>query len=98
MLILNVKYNVKPGLRDEFFKAILGEGLDELSRNEEGNICYDYFFSTDDPNQLFLVEHWQDVEAFRLHTTLTHFKRLQQLKDKYVVKAELLKTLYTPID
>lgn len=92
MYLLNVKYQVKPDLRDEFFENILTQGLDEMSRKEVGNLCYDYYYSADNDDILFLVEHWQDEEAFTFHTQTPHFKMLQELKEEYVIKTDMVKT------
>ena len=43
MVVLNVIYKCKPGMREAFLEAIKAEGLDVACRNEEGNIKYDYY-------------------------------------------------------
>ena len=42
MIVLNVTYQCKPELREEFLEAIMTEGIDAASRAEAGNIKYDY--------------------------------------------------------
>ena len=84
MIVLNVTYKCRPGMREEFLKAIKAEGLDAASRAEEGNIKYDYYFADADPDVLFLLEHWRDEEAVRLHNAEPHFKRLGELKAGFV--------------
>ena len=84
MIVLNVTYKCRPGMREEFLEAIKAEGLDAASRAEEGNIKYDYYFANADPDELFLLEHWRDEEAVRLHNAEPHFKRLGELKAGFV--------------
>jgi quinol monooxygenase YgiN len=94
-LLMVVTYTTKPGLRSAFHNVILREGLQEASRQEAGNIAYDYFLSIDRPDELLLVEKWIDKEALTLHKTLPHFLRLQALKDEFI---ENVKVIMTPIE
>ena len=84
MEILNVTYKCKPGMREEFLKAIRKEGLDDASRHETGNIKYDFYLAADDPDELFLFEKWHDDEAVKCHNKEPHFRRFGELKAKYV--------------
>lgn len=84
MIVLNVTYKCKAGMREKFLEAIKAEGLDAASRAEEGNVRYDYFFADADPDELFLLEHWRDEEALALHHDMPHFKRLSELKSGFV--------------
>ena len=38
MIVLNVTYKCKPGMREAFLERILAEGIGEKSRMDEGNI------------------------------------------------------------
>lgn len=89
MVVLNVTYKCKAGMREKFLEAIKAEGLDAASRAEAGNIKYEYYFADADPDVLFLLEHWQDEEAVKLHNEEPHFKRLGELKAEYVDKVIL---------
>ena len=84
MEILNVTYKCKPGMREDFLKAIRTEGLDDASRHESGNIKYDYYYAADEPDELLLVEKWRDDEAIKAHNQEPHFRRLGELKSNYV--------------
>ena len=81
MIILNVTYKADAEMLDEFLEAVYAEGLDEASRNEEGNIKYDYYFPADSSDELLLVEKWRDEEAFEQHKNEAHFKRLGEIKE-----------------
>ena len=63
MIVLNVTYLCKPGMRDEFLERIIAEGIGETSRNEAGNIKYDYYLPVDGGDELLLVEKWRDADA-----------------------------------
>lgn len=88
---LEVHYIVKDGLREEFYERILGEGIDEASRNEAGNEKYDYYFSADNTNELLLLEVWKDDEAVQLHGQTKHFAVLGELKKEYVTDTQIFR-------
>lgn len=91
MIVLNVTYKCKPGMREKFLEAIKAEGLDAASRNEEGNSKYDYYFAADYPDELFLVEHWADAESIAIHSKMPHYLRLGELKGDFVEETLLKK-------
>lgn len=84
MIILNVTYKCKPGMREKFVEAIKAEGIDAASRAEAGNFKYDYYMSVDNSDELLLVEKWQDAEVLAVHGKQEHFARLGQIKAEYV--------------
>ena len=85
MIILNVTYKCKPGMREKFVEAIKAEGIDAASRAEAGNFKYDYYMSVDNSDELLLVEKWQDAEALAEHGKQPHFARLGALKPEFVL-------------
>nr|MBQ4456703.1 antibiotic biosynthesis monooxygenase [Clostridia bacterium] len=84
MIVLNVTYKCKPGMREDFHKAIMAEGLDVACRSEEGNIKYDYYVPTDGSDDFLLVEKWANSEVLAKHGTMPHFARLGELKNEFV--------------
>lgn len=84
MIVLNVHYKCKPGMREAFLNAIRAEGLGAASRAEAGNLQYDYYLSADGSDDLLLVEKWQDAEALATHGKQPHFARLVEIKPQYV--------------
>ena len=42
MIVLNVTYKCKAGMREKFLEKIVSEGIDVACRAEAGNIKYDY--------------------------------------------------------
>ena len=84
MIVLNVTYLCKPGMRDEFLERIIAEGIGETSRNEAGNIKYDYYLPVDGGDELLLVEKWRDADAIAAHGGQPHFAKLKALKAEYV--------------
>ena len=86
MIVLNVTYRCRPGMRDEFLGRIYAEGIDVSSRAEDGNIKYDYYFPENDADGLLLVEKWRDEGALSAHALTPHFKRLTEFKPLYVLE------------
>lgn len=84
MIVLNVTYKCKDGMRDAFYASIAAEGIDAACRAEEGNIQYDYFYPADGRSDLFLVEKWRDADALAAHGSRPHMERLRALKAAYV--------------
>ena len=70
-----------------FYSEIKSNRIDELSRAEDGNVCYDYYWPAEVQNQLFLLEKWETKEAQQLHSQQPHFQRLGQLKQKYGIES-----------
>lgn len=92
MLILNVTYKCVPGKREELRDLIRSEGIDTASRGEEGNFKYDFYLSTEDPDDLLLVEHWKDVDAWQNHRTLPHYFRLSELLEERMIDKTIQKS------
>ena len=84
MIVLNVTYKCKNSKRTEFLETIQKEGIDNASRLEEGNLKYEYYYSTSDPDELLLIEKWQNEDAIAFHKNQPHFSRLGELKAEYV--------------
>lgn len=77
----------------EFYEAVRKAGIAETTRKEEGNLGYEYYFSADRGNELFLVEKWQDRESQQMHSQRPHLAELRDLKKKYDVRSEIEETV-----
>jgi len=95
-VLLNVTYTAKAGKRAEFFKALNKIEVARHSKEESGNIKYDYFYPADSEDQLFLMEIWEDDAAVAFHAQTDHFKKLQSLKDDYVADVSIEKYTIGP--
>ena len=91
MLVLNVIFKCAPGTREELRELVRAEGIDTASRNEEGNFKYEFYLSTEDTNDILLIEWWKDVDAWMAHRTLTHYFKLDEIKKGRVLSAEIRK-------
>lgn len=84
MIVLNVTYRCKEGMREEFLESIMEEGIDLACRAEDGNIKYDYYMSFEDDDEMLLVEKWRDADALAAHQGQDHFRRLGEIKNEFV--------------
>ena len=84
MLVFNVTFRCRPGKREEFLEKLRAEGIDAACCGEAGNAGYDYYFSAENPDDLLLVEKWQDAAAVGSHARQPHMARMDELKAEYV--------------
>ena len=90
-ILVNVTYTIKEGKRAEFFYKVNEMGIVRNSRQESGNVKYEYFFSADCEDKLFLMEMWVNDVAQATHSKTEHYKRLQLLKEEYVTEVSIEK-------
>ncbi|PKM61252.1 MAG: hypothetical protein CVU99_04280 [Firmicutes bacterium HGW-Firmicutes-4] len=95
-LLLNVTYTTKPGKRTEFLNFLTQLGVVEQSKQEPGNLRYNYFYPLDSDEQLLLVEIWEDDEALALHVQTDHYKHLQSIKADYLIDTCIEKFYISP--
>ena len=59
-IVVNVIYQAKPGMRERFVEEVTRHGILSETRAEAGCLRYEYFAALDDPDRLFLLEHWAE--------------------------------------
>ena len=84
MLVFNVTFKCRPGMRDAFLEQIMSAGIIDGARGEAGNLRYDYSVPVDHADELFLVEKYRDADAVAEHVRQTHTAKLVELKERYV--------------
>lgn len=92
-LFIQVRYLVKPGLRDAFAAALARIRMAELSREEPGCLGYEYLLPVDVPDQVVLLEHWENEAAQQEHTRSAHFAKLMAAKDEYLIGTQVRRRL-----
>lgn len=89
MLNILVLYKAESGkVLHKFYEEVKTAGIIEKSKDEAGNLRYDYFFSAEKENEILLVEKWESAEAQQYHSTLSHFAELGKIKEKYKIQTE----------
>lgn len=73
MIFIVVKFKPKPEFVEKFPDLVAGFTRD--TRNESGNMWFDWSRSLDDPSEYILVEAFRDDDAGREHVASPHFDR-----------------------
>ena len=88
MILIMVSYRAKAGERDAFVRALLDEQIPNRTREEEGNIGYDFLLPIEDPDVVCLVERWRDEACLNTHVKQPMFLRLSALRGELGVERE----------
>lgn len=89
MIILDVRYRVKQGLREQFVAAVQEAAVIEQSQREQGNICYEYSYPVEQDNMVHLLEIWEDEAALEAHKQAAHFHHLAPLKAQFIEETQI---------
>jgi quinol monooxygenase YgiN len=90
-ILVNVRYEIKHGKRDEFLKKVDEQGIIRDSKEEEGNIKYEYSKPIDSEDDLLLMEIWNSSATQTIHGQTEHYQKLQALKKEYVTDVTIEK-------
>lgn len=72
MIFITVKFPVRPEHSAHWLDLV--DDFTQATRQEPGNLFFEWSRSVDDPNEFFLVEAFRDAEAGRQHVQSAHFK------------------------
>lgn len=97
LLMVRVCYQVKAGLREEFYEKVKAAGIIESSKQEPGNYAYRYSVSKESEQDLFLDEIWVNETAQKYHGKTEHYAKLSVLKNEYVEKTSIQKYWISPV-
>ena len=84
MILLNVMYTLKGIGKEDFVRLLRDNDIIEESRQESGNIRYEFFYPAEDNHDILLVEEWVDDAAFEAHKKTPHYAALQEIKLQYI--------------
>lgn len=88
-LMLCVTYTTKPGQRDAFIQKVLGSGVLDFIRGEDGCLRYEYYRSLENEDQVLLLEEWAGAQQQKEHLKQPHMEVLRALKTQYVADTDL---------
>lgn len=94
MFIINVRYIVKPGKREDYIEAVKKTGFITDCQNEEGNKGYDFYLPIDSSDDVFVIEKWEKKANWEAHKMTKHVEKYQDVKKEYVLdmKGEVFET------
>ncbi len=75
MYVILAALQVKPGYKEEFIEAMLGDAKGSFN-NEPGCLRFDLIQDAGDENRVWLYEVYKDEAAFQYHTKQPHFTDL----------------------
>ena len=82
-LTINIRYSAPKGAAKKYVKEMEDSGIAARIRAVEGCIRYDYFFPTDDPEGLLLIDEWADQAALDRYHASPMMKEAAALREKY---------------
>ena len=88
MILLNVRYCVKPGSRD--LVLALAKEMQTYARTEDGNIEYLQLPSIENENEMIVIEKWTSPEAVRAHQTSTVYKQFSEARRPYLIEGSMI--------
>ncbi len=72
MIFIVVKFPVRPEHAEEWLASVAG--FTESTRQEPGNLWFEWSRSTENPNEFVLLEAFRDAQAGAEHVNSAHFK------------------------
>jgi quinol monooxygenase YgiN len=73
MIFIAVKFPIRPDRADEWISLV--EEFTTATRQEEGNLFFEWSRSVENPNEFVLVEAFQSRDAGSVHVNSDHFKK-----------------------
>ena len=77
MLAVFVTIQLKPGFRDEFIQASLGDARGSVA-DEPGCFRFDVLQDNTDPDRFHLYEVYSDETALEAHRNTPHYKKWRE--------------------
>lgn len=71
MILINVRFTVRPERVDGWLD--FARPFTEATRSEPGNLWFDWYRSTENPQEFFLCEAFRDGDAPEHHVNSQHF-------------------------
>jgi quinol monooxygenase YgiN len=72
MIFIVAKFTIRPAYSDEWLERV--SDFTQSTRQEPGNLWFEWSRSVDNPDQFVLLEAFRDTEAGTAHVTSAHFK------------------------
>lgn len=72
MIFIAVKFTVRPERSEEWLSLV--DDFTQATRQEPGNLFFEWSRSVDDPNQFVLLEAFASPEAGEAHVNSAHFQ------------------------
>ena len=89
MILIVVKWTIRPEYAEQWLDVV--RDFTEATRNEPGNLFFEWSRSVDSPNQYVLIEAFADGDAGAAHVSSDHFKTaIATLPDYVASKPDII--------
>ena len=82
-ITVNIYYTGEGSAAVDFMKEMESSGIAGRIRAEEGNLRYEYFLPSDDPQTVLLIDSWKNQEALDRHHATEMMQQIVLLREKY---------------
>jgi quinol monooxygenase YgiN len=91
LLMVNVRYHISKGKRDEFYNEVKEQKIIRRSKEEAGNYKYDFYLPKDSDDDICIMEIWTNEHTQKKHGFTEQYEKLTLLKQEYVESVEIQK-------
>ncbi|GAB13251.1 hypothetical protein ARGLB_037_01020 [Arthrobacter globiformis NBRC 12137] len=88
------RYRTKPGTTEEILKYL--EKMAAHTREEPGNISYEYFHGVEDDRKIIILESYHTAHDFDLHKQTQHFLTIGAVHIIPELESRSVSTYVTP--
>jgi quinol monooxygenase YgiN len=96
MIFIAVKFTIRPDRSDDWLALV--EDFTTATRQEAGNLFFEWSRSVDDPHQFVLLEAFQSPEAGASHVNSEHFKTAMAWIPEVIAKTPDIVNVEVPGD
>lgn len=83
VITVNLYYTGTNGSAKKIVEEMENSGTAQAIRQEKGNLRYDYFFSSANPETVLLIDSWTSQEAIDAHHKSPMMQTITALREKY---------------
>jgi quinol monooxygenase YgiN len=96
MIFIVVKFTVRPERSEDWLGLV--EDFTQATRQERGNIFFEWSRSVDIPNQFVLVEAFESAEAGAEHVASSHFTSAMEWMPQVIARTPEIVNIEVPAD
>lgn len=96
MIFIVVKWTIRPDRSGEWLTLV--DAFTKATRNEPGNIFFEWSKSVESPHQFVLVEAFRDGDAGAEHVNSDHFKTAMAWMPKVIAETPEIINVEVPGD
>ena len=83
-IMINLYYTGENGNARKFAEEMEKSGTADLIRKESGNLRYEYFLPSDDPETVLLIDAWENQEAVDTHHASPMMQTIARLRENTI--------------